>query len=85
MKSYSRASENLEMELAERNRQPVRAVVAEMRELIKWPEYDQTDAFRFHKVINELTLCRCTSSVCSQRQPSQCREYRAPAGMGFRS
>jgi hypothetical protein len=30
-----------------------RAVVAEMRELIEWPGYDQTDAFRLHKVINE--------------------------------
>ena len=30
-----------------------RAVVTEMRELIKWPSYDQTDAFRLHKVINE--------------------------------
>jgi len=30
-----------------------RAVVAEMRELIAWPGYDQADAFRLHKVINE--------------------------------
>ena len=30
-----------------------RAVVAEMRELIEWPGYDQADAFRIHKVINE--------------------------------
>ena len=30
-----------------------RAVVAEMRKLIEWPDYDQADAFRFHKVINE--------------------------------
>ena len=30
-----------------------RAVVAEMRELIEWPGYDQADAFRLHKVINE--------------------------------
>ena len=30
-----------------------RAVVAEMRELILWPGYDQADAFRLHKVINE--------------------------------
>ena len=30
-----------------------RAMVAEMRELIEWPGYDQTDAFRLHKVINE--------------------------------
>jgi hypothetical protein len=30
-----------------------RAVVAEMRELIKWPGDNQADAFRLHKVINE--------------------------------
>ena len=30
-----------------------RAVVAEMRALIDWPDYDQADAFRFNKVINE--------------------------------
>jgi hypothetical protein len=31
----------------------LRAVVADMRKLIEWPGYDQTDAFRLHKVINE--------------------------------
>ncbi len=30
-----------------------RAVVAEMREHIKWPDYDQAEAFRLNKVINE--------------------------------
>jgi hypothetical protein len=30
-----------------------RAVVAEMCQLIEWPGYDQADAFRLHKVINE--------------------------------
>src|SRR3954469_4746847 len=30
-----------------------RAVVDEMRKLIEWPSYDQADAFRLHKVINE--------------------------------
>src|SRR5205823_5664808 len=30
-----------------------RAVVAEMCELIEWPHYDQAEAFRFNKVINE--------------------------------
>src|SRR6185369_2907713 len=30
-----------------------RAVVADMRKLMEWPNYDQTDAFRLHKVINE--------------------------------
>ena len=30
-----------------------RAVVGEMSKLIEWPGYDQADAFRLHKVINE--------------------------------
>ena len=30
-----------------------RAVVADMRKLIEWPNYDQADAFRLNKVINE--------------------------------
>jgi len=30
-----------------------RAAVAEMCELIEWPDYNQADAFRFNKVINE--------------------------------
>src|SRR5215472_4415757 len=30
-----------------------RAAVAEMCTLIEWPDYDQADAFRFNKVINE--------------------------------
>jgi hypothetical protein len=30
-----------------------RAMVAEMCKLINWPDYDQADAFRFNKVINE--------------------------------
>ena len=30
-----------------------RAVVAEMRKIMAWPNYDQADAFRLHKVINE--------------------------------
>jgi hypothetical protein len=28
-------------------------MVAEMCKLIEWPDYDQADAFRFNKVINE--------------------------------
>ena len=30
-----------------------RAVVAEMRNFIEWPDFEQADAFRLHKVINE--------------------------------
>jgi hypothetical protein len=37
----------------DRNRQPTRAVVAEMCTLMASPDYDQADAFRFNKVINE--------------------------------
>ena len=32
------------------------AVVAEMRTIIEWPGYDQVDAFRLHKVINEFDV-----------------------------
>jgi hypothetical protein len=31
-----------------------RSVVAEMCDLFTWPGFDKADAFRFHKVINEL-------------------------------
>jgi hypothetical protein len=37
----------------DRNRQPDQAVVAKMCPLMAWPDYDQADAFRFNKVINE--------------------------------
>jgi hypothetical protein len=30
-----------------------RAAVAEMQKLVKWPDYDQAEAFRLNKVINE--------------------------------
>jgi len=30
-----------------------RVVVAEMRHLFTWPDYDEAEAFQFHKVINE--------------------------------
>jgi hypothetical protein len=30
-----------------------RQVVAEMRELMIWPDFDKAEAFRFHKVVNE--------------------------------
>src|SRR6266566_295420 len=32
---------------------PAQATVAEMCKLIEWPDYDQADAFRLNKVINE--------------------------------
>ncbi len=42
-----------------------RAVVAEMCKLIAWPDFDQADAFRFNKVINEPDFT--SSAVSSSR------------------
>ena len=42
-----------------------RAVVAEMCKLIEWPDYDQADAFRLNKVINELPAVACRSPARS--------------------
>jgi hypothetical protein len=53
-----------------------RAVVAEMRKLIEWPHYDQAEAFRFNKVINEpdffplyvvRLLAQAATLVCAKR------------------
>src|SRR5437763_2407320 len=53
-----------------------RAVVAEMCKLIEWPDFDQADAFRLHKVINEpdflplhvvRTLAQAATLVRAQR------------------
>src|SRR6478672_13438424 len=53
-----------------------RAVVAEMCKLIEWPDYDQANAFRFNKVINEpdflplhivRTLAQAATLVRAQR------------------
>jgi hypothetical protein len=53
-----------------------RAVVAEMCKLIEWPGFDQADAFRFNKVINEpdflplhvvRTLAQAATLVRAQR------------------
>lgn len=53
-----------------------RAAVAEMCKLIEWPDYDQADAFRFNKVINEpdflpvhvvRQLAQAAILVCAQR------------------
>ena len=59
----------------DRNRQLTRAVVAEMCTLMASPDYDQADAFRFNKVINEpdflplhvvRQLVQAASLVCAQ-------------------
>ena len=53
-----------------------RVVVAEMCKLVEWPDYDQADAFRFNKVINEpdflplhivRTLAQAATLVRAQR------------------
>ena len=53
-----------------------RAMVAEMCKLVEWPDYDQADAFRFNKVINEpdflplhivRTLAQAATLVRAQR------------------
>jgi hypothetical protein len=53
-----------------------RAAVAEMCKLIEWPDYDQADAFRFNRVINEpdflpvhvvRQLAQAATLVCAQR------------------
>jgi hypothetical protein len=53
-----------------------RAAVAEMCKLIEWPDYDQADAFRLNKVINEpdflplhvvRQLAQAATLVCAQR------------------
>src|SRR6266540_2374257 len=53
-----------------------RAAVAEMCRLIEWPDYNQADAFRFNKVINEpdflplhvvCQLAQAATLVCAQR------------------
>jgi hypothetical protein len=41
-----------------------RAVVADMRKLIDWPDYDQAEAFQFNKVINEPAAIACRSPAC---------------------
>jgi hypothetical protein len=45
-----------------------RAVVAEMCKLVEWPDFDQADAFRFNKVINEPDFRRCILFVPSRKQ-----------------
>ena len=49
-----------------------RAVVAKMCTLMASPDYDQADAFRFSKVINEPDYCRWTPHVNSFRQRVWC-------------
>ena len=49
-----------------------RAVVAEMCKLIEWPDYDQADAFRFNKVINEPDFLPFMSFVSSLKRQLWC-------------
>lgn len=55
-----------------------RAVVAEMCKLIEWPHYDQAEAFRLHKVINEPDL---SSSRDSALRPAKYRIYKKALGL----
>src|SRR4030095_12668616 len=41
-----------------------RATVAEMCKLIEWPDYDQADAFRLNKVINEPEIFAIQINTC---------------------
>jgi hypothetical protein len=54
-----------------------RAVVAEMRNFIEWPDFKQADAFRLHKVINEAISCHCISFKRSQKRPFSCEQSAA--------
>ena len=53
-----------------------RAVVAELCKLIEWPGYDQADAFRLHKVVNEPDFLPLHIVSCSRKQPSSSRFFR---------
>ena len=67
-----------------------RAVVAEMRELIKWPGYDQADAFRLRKVINEpdflpLHIVRSLAEVAKLVRPQRGKLVVTPFGKSMLS
>jgi len=62
-----------------------RAVVADMRQLIDWPDYDQADALRLHKVINEpdfmpLHIVRLLSEVAALVRVTKGKLVTTPLG-----
>jgi hypothetical protein len=67
-----------------------RAVVAEMCQLIEWPGYDQADAFRLHKVINEpdflpLHIVRLLAEAAQLVRPHRGKLVVTPLGKSMRS
>ena len=62
-----------------------RAVVAEMCKVIEWPHYDQAEAFRFNKVINEpdfmpLHIVRMLAEAAKLVHPRKNRLIATPLG-----
>jgi hypothetical protein len=62
-----------------------RAVVAEMRHLIEWPGYDQAEAFRLNKVINEpdflpLHIVRLLAEAAKLVRPRKGKLVATPLG-----
>lgn len=67
-----------------------RAVVAEMGKLIEWPHYDQADAFRFNKVINEpdfmpLHVVRLLAQAATLVRPQRGKLMATPLGKSMLS
>ena len=67
-----------------------RAVVAEMCNLIEWPNYDQADAFRLHKVINEpdflpLHVVRQLAEAATLVRPQRGKLIATPLGKSMLS
>src|SRR5262245_5056448 len=67
-----------------------RAVVAEMCKLIEWPDYDQADAFRFNKVINEpdflpLHVVRQLAQAATLVRTQRCKLTATPLGKSMLS
>jgi LPS sulfotransferase NodH len=67
-----------------------RAAVAEMCKLIEWPDYDQADAFRFNKVINEpdflpLHVVRQLTQAATLVRPQRCKLIATPSGKSMLS
>ena len=62
-----------------------RAVVAEMCKVIEWPHYDQAEAFRFNKVINEpdflpLHIVRMLAEAAKLVRPRKDKLIATPLG-----
>ena len=67
-----------------------RAVVADMRRIIEWPGYDQAEAFRLHKVINEpdflpLHIVRLLAEAAKLVRTHRGKLVATPLGKSMRS